>query len=171
VAALASLVFPFAVEPIVWTGIRIVIGFALSAIWVTVESWINDQTENDSRGGIFGLYMLGQLVGLAAGQVIVPFFDPASVEVFIMVACLIAISIVPVMLARPPAASKEAPRPMGLLTLFRISPLGFAACLVSGFVWAALMGGGPVYAAKSHFSSADTAYFIAAAVIGGMAMQ
>jgi MFS family permease len=115
--------------------------------------------------------MMGQLVGLAAGQVIVPFFDPASVEVFIMVACIMAISIVPVVLVRPPAASREAPKPLGLLALFRISPLGFAACLVSGFVWAALMGGGPVYAAKSHFSSADTATFIAAAVIGGMALQ
>jgi MFS family permease len=171
VAALAALIYPFIVEPLVWAGIRVVIGFALSAIYVTVESWINDQTANESRGGIFGLYMLGQLVGLAIGQALVPYFGATSVEVFLVVGGLMALSIVPVILVRPPAASREPPKPMGLLTLFRTSPLGWVGCLVSGFVWAALMGGGPVYAAKSHFSPEDTAIFIAAAVIGGMALQ
>ena len=171
VAALAALVYPFLVQPIVWAGIRVVIGFALSAIYVTVESWINDQTGNESRGGVFGLYMLGQLLGLAGGQFLVPYFSPLSVEAFILVAILMAGSIVPVVLVRPPPPSAEPPRPMGLLSLFRISPLGFAACLVSGLVWAALMGGGPIYAAKSHFSSDEAATFIASAVIGGIIFQ
>jgi MFS family permease len=171
VASLAALIYPFMIVPLVWAGIRVVIGFALSAIYVTVESWINDQTGNESRGGVFGFYMLGQLVGLAIGQALVPFFSATSVEVFLVVGSLMALSIVPVVLVRPPAASREPPKPMGLISLFRVSPLGVAACLVSGFVWAAIMGGGPVYAAKSHFSPEDTATFIAAAVIGGMILQ
>lgn len=170
-AGLAALIYPLIDNAYVWTVARILIGFSLSAIYVTVESWINDQTPNEARGGVFGLYMLGQLVGLAGGQAVLPFVDISMFQAYLVMGGLMAASLIPVVVSRAPAGSREPPEPMGLFSLFKVSPLGWAATLVSGFVWAALMGGGPVYAAKAHFTTEEIATFIGSAVIGGIILQ
>src|SRR6056297_3275700 len=55
-AALGSLIwaililFPTITDPIAWTILRVGIGFCLSGVYVTAESWLNDAATNETRG-------------------------------------------------------------------------------------------------------------------------
>ena len=55
-AALGSLIsavlilYPVAAHPVAWTVLRVAIGFAFSAVYVTAESWLNHAATNETRG-------------------------------------------------------------------------------------------------------------------------
>ena len=50
--------FPLWPEPWAWTVLRIIIGFCISGIYVTAESWLNNATTNQNRGQILAVYMM-----------------------------------------------------------------------------------------------------------------
>ncbi|NWH08769.1 MAG: MFS transporter [Alphaproteobacteria bacterium] len=170
-AAAAIPFFPLAAEPWSWALLRFVIGFSLSGMYVAVEAWVNDKTENAERGRVFALYILSQLAGLCLGQFFVPLADPSSPLLFAIAAALVSASVIPLALSKAPEASREAPEPMSLFALYRASPLGFMGSFVAGVLWAAVMGGGPVFAARLGLSPSETAYFMAAGVAGGIVLQ
>jgi MFS family permease len=55
-AALGSLisavlvVYPVAADWMVWTALRVLIGFCFSGIYITAESWLNNAATNETRG-------------------------------------------------------------------------------------------------------------------------
>lgn len=170
-AGAAAAFYLVAVHWIVWAIIRFFIGIALSGMYAAAEAWINARTGNAERGRVFAVYMLAQLGGLCGGQFLVPLADPMSVTLYALFTALFALAAVPVALMPAAEASRDTPELMGLRALFTASPLGFAGCLVSGFIWAALMGGGPVFGGVAGLTEAQTSTFIAALVAGGIAMQ
>lgn len=58
--------FPIIVEPWAWALIRLLLGFCLSGVYVSAESWLNDKATNTTRGTILSAYMLAQTFGNAA---------------------------------------------------------------------------------------------------------
>ena len=44
--------FPLLAEPWAWTLLRILIGFCMSGVYVTAESWLNDASTNETRGKV-----------------------------------------------------------------------------------------------------------------------
>ncbi len=55
------------VNPWIWLAMRMVTGFSYAGIFIVAESWLNDASENDSRGQLLSVYMLVSLGGLAGG--------------------------------------------------------------------------------------------------------
>ena len=56
------------VDPLTWWAMRFVTGFAYAGLFVVSESWLNDASENDTRGQMMSFYMLISLAGMAGGQ-------------------------------------------------------------------------------------------------------
>jgi len=73
-AALGSLVsaililYPALANPVAWTVGRVLLGFCLSGVYVTAESWLNDAATHENRGKAISLYLTVQLLGIIFRQ-------------------------------------------------------------------------------------------------------
>ena len=61
-AAASTLGFGLLVEPWPWLVLRVINGFCLVGLFMTVESWVNEQSSGPARGKIFSTYMISTLV-------------------------------------------------------------------------------------------------------------
>jgi MFS family permease len=71
-------------DPWAWMALRVVIGFSLSGVYVTAESWLNNAATNETRGQSLSAYMLVQMFGLVGAQGILSAGDPSGFLLFII---------------------------------------------------------------------------------------
>ena len=57
-ASIAILLHSVFLDPFSWFLIRTMTGVSLSGIYVIMESWLNDKSNNQTRGKILSLYMI-----------------------------------------------------------------------------------------------------------------
>ena len=55
-ASIAVLVHGLAVAPLAWLAMRTLTGFAYAGLYIVAESWLNDRTDNATRGSVFAVY-------------------------------------------------------------------------------------------------------------------
>jgi len=129
-AALGSLIsavlvtYPVLTDPWAWMALRVVIGFSLSGVYVTAESWLNNASTNETRGQSLSAYMMVQMLGLVGAQGILSAGDPSGYLLFIIPSVLVSLSFAPILLSVSPAPAFAASRPMSLRQLYDASPLG-----------------------------------------------
>lgn len=165
VGATAVLIYPVFVAIPAWTALRFLTGFAFSGMYVVTESWLNDRSDNETRGQMLSVYMITQFVGLTAGQFMINLDDPASFQLFSLGSALIGLALVPVVLSRAPAPRFDQPVHLGIAALYRISPLGTLGLTGVGFTNSAFWGMGAVYAKASGLSVSDVALFMSVAIV------
>lgn len=159
------------VTPLAWLALRAVVGFSMAGIYVAVESWLNELTDNDSRGGVFALYMTVLVGAVAGGQVLLTVADPGGFELFVLASVLVSVAVVPMALTVTAAPGVVTTRPMRLREVLVIAPLGMAGALVSGVTYSAVIGMGAVFGHAVGLSVPQIAALVAVTVIGGMAGQ
>ena len=92
-AALASFIsaililYPLLVNPWVWTGGRVIIGFCFCGVYITAESWLNNAATNENRGQLLSSYMVVQMAGIVAAQLLLLIGDPSGFELFVFNFC------------------------------------------------------------------------------------
>jgi len=151
--------------------IRAVTGFCFAGLYATIESWMHDKAENVVRGRVLAIYQIVHYAGSATGQQIIRFINPASYVPFSIVACALALSVLPLAQTRTdPPEPPPAPR-LRLAWLFRISPVGIAGALVSGIANGTFWSLAPVFAERSGMGAAGVASFMTAAIFGGALVQ
>jgi MFS family permease len=176
-AALGSLIsatlisYPVLTDPYAWMVLRVVLGFSLSGVYVTAESWLNDAATNTNRGQSLSAYVLVQMFGLVAGQGILSAGDPSGYLLFIIPSILVSISFAPILLSVQPAPAFQASRPMSLLSLYRASPFGTVGMLLMGAVYAMQFGMGSVYATEMGLTLGQISLFMSAIFLGAIVMQ
>jgi MFS family permease len=170
-AGLAVVALAWLIAPSIWLVLRFVIGFALSLGYVAIESWINDHVENDIRGRVFSIYTLIQLVAMTGSQGLFGAIDSRTVWLFLISGALLAAGAVPAFVSMVHQRDKPPPEHLHLADLFRASPLGAIATIVSGVSWAIIVSFGPIYALKTGLSQAETGIFMGAAMLGGLLLQ
>lgn len=171
IASIAPLIHAIAVEPVVWTLMRILTGFAYSGLYIVAESWLNDRSTNKTRGQLLSVYMVIMLGSLAAGPLLMNTANPEGYALFIMAAVLVSLAVVPISLTAYAAPEFKALDKLGMIALARISPLGIASCVLQGAAAGTLIGLGAVYAQEAGLNLADISFFMTVMVLGGMAMQ
>jgi MFS family permease len=176
-AALASiasaliLVQALLVTPAHWSVLRALSGFCFAGIYVVAESWLNDRSEQGSRGAVLGAYMVTLYVGLALGQFLLETGDPRATTLFMLVAILISTAAVPLALSAQSAPSFTLPQRTGLRELLRLSPLGVVGVFVSGALSATFLSLGPVYAARVLPDTRAIATFMALGMLVAVTAQ
>ncbi len=171
IASAAVLLHPLYIDPWFWGAMRLATGFSYAGLYVVAESWLNDRATNETRGKILSVYMIVMLSGLALGQLLLNFGDPGGFDLFILISVLVSLALVPISLTAASAPDFQAPTPVGLLELYRISPLGVLGGLGVGISQGTVFGIGAVYARISGMSTAETSLFMALIVIGGIVLQ
>lgn len=176
-AALGSLVsaafilYPAAPDPVLWSLMRLVVGFGFAGIYVVTESWLNAAATNENRGKTLSLYLIVQTVGIVASQGLLNLADPGGYLLFVIMSVLVSVSFAPILLSVTPAPAFETTRPMGLRQLFVISPLGVVGTFLLGSGFAAILGMSAVFGALMGLSVAEISVFVAAIYVGGMIAQ
>jgi MFS family permease len=163
--------FPLLTEPWAWTLLRILVGFCMSGIYVTAESWLNDAATNETRGTVLSAYMIAQTLGIIGAQGLLAMGDAQTAGLFIVASILVSVSFAPILLSVTTAPVTEVTRPMGLRSLFKGSPLGTVGIFLLGAIYATQSGMGAVYGSKIGMAASEIALFIAMLFAGALLLQ
>lgn len=171
IASSSILIHAILIDPWTWGAMRLATGFAYAGLFVVAESWLNERATNETRGQILSIYMIVTLGGMALGQLLLNTGDPGDFQLFILISVFISVALVPIALTATPAPDFEAPTPVGLMELYRTSPLGILGSFGNGIAVGTVFGMGAVYAGLAGMTTAQTSLFMGAIITGGMIMQ
>ena len=171
VASVAILVQGCFVNPLAWGAMRLISGLCFAGIYVVAESWLNDRASRANRGRLFAVYMLVLYGGLGAAQLLLILSDPRTPTPFMLVSVLISLAMVPIVVSAQQLPEHAVPRKVRLLDLYRNSPLGVVAIIVSGLISAIIFSMGPVYARLSGLDTAGVATFMAVSILAAVLTQ
>lgn len=170
-ASTAILIQSIFVDPWTWWVMRMVTGFSFAGIYIVAESWLNDASENKSRGQLLSIYMVISVGGMAGGQVLLNAAAPESYELFVLVSLLVSLALIPILVSASKAPSFDLPESVGLIQLFRVSPLGVFGMASNGLAMGAIFGMGAVYATEIGLSVQSVSFFMVAINLGGFLFQ
>ncbi|MGR3465240.1 MFS transporter [Limimaricola sp.] len=165
------LLFPLIVEPWLWTLLRVGLGFCLSGVYVTAESWLNNAATNRTRGTVLSAYMIAQTLGMIAAQGALNLADAGGFVLFILSSVLVSLSFAPILLSAQPMPPTQISKPMSLRQLYDRSPLGTVGTFLLGGVFAAQLGMAAVYGTAAGFGVREVSTFVAAIFAGSMLLQ
>ena len=163
--------FPLLIDAWGWTLLRLLVGFCMSGIYVTAESWLNNAASNDTRGQVLGAYMIAQTLGIIGAQGLLTLGDAGTSVLFICASILVSISFAPILLTITPAPEIEVARPMSLRELFSGSPLGTVGIFLLGGVYATQSGMGAVFGTQIALTAEQIATFVAMLFAGALVLQ
>lgn len=159
------------IDPVSWTLLRVLVGAGSSALYIVVESWLNDRTTNATRGILLSVYSVVQLGGFAIGQAATGVVDLRAASPFLWTAIVMAIGALPLLLSNLPPPSAAAPRSADPRGLLRVAPLAAVGCVLVGLSQGAFYSMGVTWADAQGLGAAGAAIFMALASVGGIAFQ
>ena len=170
-ASVSVLMHALFVEVVFWTAMRVVTGFCYSGMYVVVESWLNQQATNRNRGRLLSLYMVTMFAGAAIGQLLLNVADPGEFDLFLVVSILVSLALVPLLLAARPGPRPRRSQRLTVAELYRASPLGVVASVLTGVIHGGLFGMGAIYARAIGLEVGQVAWFMAFVMIGALCSQ
>jgi MFS family permease len=169
--AIGLLMHMMVVDPMAWTIMRLASGLCVAGCYTVIEAWMNDRTDNETRGRVMGSYRIVDLGGSLAAQLLIGVLEPAHYVSYNILAILCCAAILPLALTRAPQPeTPEAPRLRPGLAV-SLSPLGAAGVAVAGVTSGAFRMVGPVYGQEVGLNIDQIAWFLAIFVAGGAAAQ
>jgi MFS family permease len=176
-SALAALVSAIAiahaifVDPFVWMAFRFLAGVCIVGLFMVIESWLHAEAPPGQRGRVFAIYMVVYLSAIAGGQLLLTLADPRSFVLFGVASMLFALAVIPTALTRVRAPAPQPAGGMDLRRLYRMSTLGVTACFTVGIIGGVFWSLAAVFALRTGLDETQVAYFMSAAIAGGMAAQ
>lgn len=169
--SISLLMHALVVNSVAWILFRGIAGFSIAGAYMVMESWLNERVTNETRGTVFSVYMAISMVGVMAGQFIVPLGDPATASLFMICAIVFALALMPTGLS-----SAQSPQPLtqvkvNLRGLFRKSPAAVTGSLLAGMISGSWNNLVPVFAQDAGLSTAQGALVLAIAMISGAVFQ
>lgn len=155
----------------VWTFLRFMAGLAMVTQFISIESWLNEQTENTSRGRVLAFYMVFSGLGTVLGQLSLTLFPELDFRPLVFAGICSILCLIPVALTRRLHPTVPQPAPIMLFYYLKRVPMSLAVVLVGGVLTGSFYGLGPVFAYKQNLSSDQVAIFVAAAVAAGLVSQ
>lgn len=171
VASVTSLLHAVWIDPLAWWVLRAITGYCFAVLYIVIESWLNAQSNNQTRGTVFSIYTAINLTVIVAGQMMLALADPHAFTLFAVSSILVSLAALPVAFtarASPPPTDLVHPR---LFKLYGISPVAVAGCFAVGLANGAFWGLGPVFAQDAGFTLTEIAAFMSAVVLGGALAQ
>ncbi len=170
-ASASALIHAVFVDPWSWGAMRLVTGFSYAGLYVVAESWLNDRATNETRGQILSIYMVVAYGGMTAGQLLLNLADPGGFVLFVLISVLVSLALVPISLTAAPAPAFDTPMRVGLVQLYRISPLGVLGGFGTGMANGMVFGMGAVYARAAGLSVSAVSLFMGLILLGGLLLQ
>ena len=170
-ASAVPLLHGMVLDPITWSLLRLITGFCFAVLYLVIESWLNEQSNNDNRGIVFSTYVMITLTVFAAGQMMTLLYDPIGLELFLIASVLVSLGAVPVALSQSPTPVQPQQVEVNLARLYRISPSGTIGCFAHGVANGAFWSLAPVFTYGISGDPGLAAWFMTSAVVGGAVAQ
>lgn len=176
-AALGSMIsavlilYAAAPDWMVWAALRVIIGFSFSGVYIATESWLNNASTNENRGQALSLYLIVQMIGIIAAQLLLNVGDASGYILFVIPSVLVSLAFTPILLSVSQAPAFESTKPLSFRALYRASPLGCVGMFLLGGVFSAQFGMAAVWGTQAGLSIADLTIFVSAIYVGGLVLQ
>ena len=170
-ASAAPLIHALSADPVVWSLMRVLTGFCFAGLYMVIESWLNEQSTNETRGRLFSAYLVVNFSALTIGQFVLNAADPAGFVLFAVGSILTSIALVPVAMTTSVQPMPIQSRRIDIKALYALSPVGLTGAFVVGLANAPFWTLAPLYAAESGLDTSGIALFMSAAIIGAALAQ
>lgn len=170
-AATAVLLQALIVETWAWIPVRAVSGFCFAGAAMIVESWLNDRAQPGTRGTIFGIYTMVNLVAVTAGQMAISLGDASGFLFFAVAGIVYCLALVPTALSTSASPAPLTSVRLDLRALWRNSPVAVVAVFLVGISNAAFGTLAAVYADRVGLALTAIALFVSIPVLAGALAQ
>jgi len=171
IASTTALAHALLVAPVAWWLFRGITGFCFAALYVVIESWLNERSTNENRGAVLSVYNVINLTVITVGQMMITLYDPASFPLFILASILVSLAAVPVAMTASVQPAPVQIVELPIRRLFKVTPVAVLGTLAVGGVNGAFWTLSPVFARESGLDVTGVALFMSAGVLGGAAGQ
>ena len=151
IASVAPLVHSILPSVVLWWLVRAVTGFCLAALFMIIESWLNEKATNENRGVVFSAYTIISLTVVTLGQLMINVSEPGSFILFSLAAILVSLAAVPISLTRASSPAPVQTVKIRIRYLYRLSPVGVIGALLVGAQHGAFWSLGPIFAGRIGF--------------------
>jgi len=155
------------IDPVSWLLFRAITGFCMAGVYMVIESWLNERTSNEHRGGVLAFYTSLNLAAITVGQLLLPLYDPHRFELFIIASILVSLAAVPVALTTSAAPAPVTRVSLRFMRIITQSPAGVAGCAAAGLVSGAFWTLAPVFALNAGLGVTEVSLFMSVIVLGG----
>jgi MFS family permease len=173
-ASALALMHALVTLPAVWWVLRAMTGFSFAVLYIVIESWLADKSDETTRGTVFSVYTIVNLTVLTAGQAMLMLGDPQDFPLFLVASILVSLAAIPVAMSRSQAPDPPETFQLRLRHLISLSPAGMGGAFCVGLSNGTFWSLGPLFASETIASIAPTqavALFMSAVVLGGAAGQ
>ncbi|TVP52736.1 MAG: MFS transporter [Halomonadaceae bacterium] len=166
--ACATLIYPMAVEPYLWSALRVVSGFAMAGLMIIVESWFSASATNRNRATLFAVYQVVFFIAVAGGQLLINLGNPADFMLFSLAAILISAALIPLSITRMEAPAIGPSIRVGFPAIYEVAATGLAGAILCGMLITGFYTMGPVYASQIGLPMDRISYFMAGSILAAM---
>ena len=174
-AAISILGALLVVAPWPWVVLRAIAGFCFAGAAMIVESWLSERAEPNTRGRIFGLYMMVTLLASTGGQLAVTLGPPEAAYsgfvFFVLAAMAYCLALVPTALSTTTTPAPLVSVRLDLAGLWRNSPVAVVAVFCVGIANGSFGTLAPVYAERAGLVLTTIALFSSLPVLAGAVAQ
>ncbi|MFG1478644.1 MFS transporter [Xanthobacter sp. V4C-4] len=170
-SALTLLAFPYMPAIWLWFPLRLLLGMAAEALFVTSETWINALSTENTRARAMAAYTAALSVGLALGPFILSLVGTAGVLPYLIgaIACLAAA--VFVASPRVPAPHFDEPTVGSPVHYLRLAPLALTATALNAAIETAGLSFLALYAIGLGWGEQDATRLMSVMMVGAIVLQ
>jgi len=173
-AAVSAIVISLSDSIVVWLPLRLLTGFSLAALYLSIESWISAFSDDQSRGHVISIYRLVDITGALIGQgflfAATGYEDTLSVVAILLILSLLPISLtqiqMPVLVNAVPDRLREV-----LKKTYQLAPLSVWGTLLSGVVAGVFWSLIPLFVEGTGHESSAVPLVVSSYLIGGCVLQ
>ena len=158
-------------HPVLWIAARALYGFAICAMFIVAQSWLNDAVGNSIRGRVMAVFYVSYIVGMGIGSAVMGTLDIGSPQAPLVGIVFTALSMLPIgmtRLAQPPAPEAAS---VALRRAWQISPVGIAGMLAVGGLSMMIAGFAPIHATAKGFTQQEVATLMFCMPLGTLLFQ
>ncbi|MBV2144752.1 MFS transporter [Falsochrobactrum sp. TDYN1] len=170
-AAIIALLSGIYIDATIWILLRAFTGFSMAGAFMVIESWLNERATNDSRGRIFGFYMMVNYGATMGGQMLVAAGDVHADHLFMVTGIFFCLALIPTAISTAVSPKPLTEVQLDLKALYRNSPAAFVGCILIGIANGAWGTLGAVFGAQSGISTTEIALMVSATIAAGALMQ
>ncbi|WEX09909.1 MFS transporter [Chelativorans sp. AA-79] len=156
---------------VVWFVLRAFTGFTMAGAFMVIESWLNERSTNETRGTVFGLYMMVTYASIMAGQMVVTLGDVTAPILFMVTGILFCLALLPTAVSTAVTPAPLADVRLDFRNLYAHSPVAVVGCMLIGIANGAWGTLGAVYGAEVGIPTFHIALMMSIAVIAGAVAQ
>ena len=174
ITALGFVLFPAMPDPVVWFGLRFVMGLAVTIIFVASETWINQLAKPESRASLLAVYATVLSGGFGSGGLLLAVLGSEGWTPWIAGGVIYALGALPILILKGPQIvppSLEESELKALLASARLAPLAILAGLVFGGLETNVFALMPVYAERIGIAERGVGLLVAIGALGAIALQ